>query len=128
MNDRLNYPMIFSKEPNSVSIRFPDIYGLIIHAPLVETAFNTARYALHLHVQMVERTKAVIPKETTIVSVPCRPNEFVGMMVYDCSKPNSHYTDYIEMPKWLKDIFAKDTVNLTDEIRKAQRQYPDEPF
>lgn len=128
MKDKLFYPMVYAKELSGISIHFPDIDGLLICAPCAEMAYNTARYALHLFIQMLTNSQSDFPEESPSSSIQYKQNEFVGMMAYNISKPAATYSEYISMPAWLKEVFEKDSNNLTQDLRAAQFLHLDEPF
>lgn len=128
MKERYFYPVVYAKETYGISIRFPDIDGLLIQAPSVEIAFNAARYALHLYIKTLIETRSGFPAESLSSSIKYKQNEFVGMMAYDATKPAATYSEYVSMPAWLKEVFAKNSNNLTQELRAAQFQHLDEPF
>lgn len=128
IKDKYLYPSVFTKEPDGISVEFPDLPGCFTSGDTEDEAFYMAKDALELHLYGLEVEGEAIPKSSPLSSLNLNKNQFVALIevwmppIRDEMAQKS-IKKTLTLPKWLNDLAEEKKVNFSHVLQNALISY-----
>ena len=127
--DRYIFPAVFeSGELSGYTVYFPDLPGCITEGDTIEDALHMAKEALELFIDSMEEDGEAIPTPSLPEKIILNPSSFVSIieiwmpLVRD-EMENKSVKKTLTIPKWLNDIAEKNSVNFSQILQSALKDY-----
>ena len=123
---KILYPAVFHEDDNSYFVEFPDLEGCLSSGDTIELAFENAKEALGLYLDLDgDVYKRTINKPSSIKDI-CSKNvgDVVMLVEYDSIEYAKKYKTKavkktLSIPEWLNEIATKENVNFSSVLQEA---------
>lgn len=123
---KISYPAVFHEDDNSYFVEFPDLEGCLSSGDTIELAFENAKEALGLYLDLDgDVYKRTINKPSSIKDI-CSKNvgDVVMLVEYDSIEYAKKYKTKavkktLSIPEWLNEIAIKENVNFSSVLQEA---------